>query len=148
MLTGRRVSGGLLTFLPRLSSWNWINCNTSAASVLLVGGSACRYWNEKGHAFRSERPRIPASGRKASDKCNIDTTKKHGKHVPSYGFSLATSWRPRTCLAFQAIRKISRLDCRPFSDPRPTSLRRETDPVSEVNSETTNFPKSSDCEFP
>lgn len=55
-LTGKRVSGGLLTFLPRLSSWNWMSCNTRAASVLLVGGSAWRYWT-RNKTKPSQHPR-------------------------------------------------------------------------------------------
>jgi hypothetical protein len=44
-LTGSLVSGGLLTFFPRLSSWNCISWMTNADKPLLVGGSVWTYWN-------------------------------------------------------------------------------------------------------
>lgn len=49
LLTGSLVSGGLLTFFPRLSSWNCINWMTNADKPLLVGGSVCTYWKTNNH---------------------------------------------------------------------------------------------------
>ena len=45
--TGSRVSGGLLIFLPKLSSWNCINWTINEAKLLLDGGSACTCWKVK-----------------------------------------------------------------------------------------------------
>lgn len=38
-LTGNLVKGGLLTFLPKCSSWNWSKDTTNVARLLLVTGS-------------------------------------------------------------------------------------------------------------
>jgi hypothetical protein len=52
-LTGSLVSGELLTDFPNASSWNCSNCRTKLDKLLLVGGSACVYWNRYIHCWKS-----------------------------------------------------------------------------------------------